>query len=223
MTMTVAIPLRSKRQRRALAVQKLNHLIPAAGLLVAGQQAIAEGHGFGFYLGVFELVSSAALIVLTAREIRSALRWRAGAAHDAAHADHGVDWVDIAAGFMLVAEALEHWHVKHRIARPVVLSAVTTFALGLFHGRIAEWGARRRMLRIDDDGIAIPGRPFKRRLAGRWSDVQAIEVGERWAVITTRGGRVRRLDLRDLVDEAAVRGALLEARGRVPGESHTAE
>jgi hypothetical protein len=212
----IVVPLRSKRQRRAQMVQKLNHAVPALGLFVAGKQAIAEGtHGFGFYLGVFEIVSAAALIVLTLRELRGTL-WPAAHPSGHGHEHHGVDWVDIAAAFVLVAEILEHWHVTHHISRPMVLTACITFALGVFHGRIQGFKGRRRVLRVDDEGIAIPGRPFRaRKIAVPWAGVQSIDVGPRWAVLTPRAGRQRKLDLADLETEAAARAALLEARRRV--------
>jgi hypothetical protein len=143
MSDTIIVPLRSKRHTRALAVQKLNHAIPAFGLLFAGLQAMREEHiGFGFYLGVLELLSSAVLIVLTAREFKGAVRPSADAHPAQQH--HGVDRVDIAAGFMLLVEVLEHWRLTRHVARPVLLSAITTFALGLFHGRIAARASRRR-------------------------------------------------------------------------------
>lgn len=207
----ILVPLRSKRQRRALAVQKLNHAIPAFGLLLAGAQGISDGrHGFGFYLGVFELASAAALIVLTIRELRSAIV----SAH--AHEHHGVDWVDIAAGFVLLAEAAEHWHVTGHISRPTLLTAVATFALGLSHGRLTRGKRRRRVLRVDEAGIAIAGRPFKaRRIDAAWGDVQSIDVGDRWAVVRTRGGRERRLDLSDLDTAPEARAALIEAQRRL--------
>jgi hypothetical protein len=206
MSSAIVVPLRSKRQRRAQAVQKLNHAIPAFGLLVAGQQAVAGGHaGFGFYLGIFELISAGALIVLTARELRAALR----SPEHSTHHVHGVDWVDIAAGFVLVAEALEHWHLTHHVSRPTILSAAITFAFGLSHGRLAAARARKRVLRVDADGISIAGRPFKaRKLEAAWRDVQAIDVGDRYAVVSTRGGRPRRIDLSDVEAESHVRGAL---------------
>jgi len=215
---TTVVPLRSKRQQKAKAIQKLNHAVPAIGLLLAGQQAIAEGHhGFGFYLGVFELASAFALIVLTLREIRQAVLPRRGELHDhATHHVHGVDWVDIAAGFVLVAEALEHWHVTGHIQRPTVFSALTTFVLGLSHGRLTAARARKRVLRVDEQGIFVGGRPFKvRKLEARWGDVASVEVGERWGVITTRRGRIRKLDLADLEGEAHVRHALAEAQRRI--------
>ena len=218
----IAVVLISMRRRRAGVVQRLNHLIPAAGLLWAGLQAVGEGnHGFGFVLGVFEIVSAGALIVLTMRELRDVLPSRAHAAHD--H-HHRVDWVDIAAGFMLVAEVLEHWHVTGHIKRPVVLTAILTFAMGLSHGRMHRHIRDRRMLRVTDAGITIPGRPFKaRKIEAAWHDLRSIEVGERWAAVTTRTGRQRKIDLFDLETEAPVRAALLAARDRLAALPNTAE
>jgi hypothetical protein len=214
----IVVPLRSIRARRAMALQKLNHVIPAAGLLFAGMQAIREGHeGFGFYLGIFELVSSAALIVLFIRELRAS-RAPQHPKHPThpAHPPHGVDWVDIAAGFVLVAEALEHYHLTHHFARPTIVSAIVTFALGLFHGRIAARKAKRRVLRVTSEGVRISGRLFKaRRLDGDWKDLVSIEVGPRYAVVATRAGRTRKLDLSDLEHGELVRSALSEARARL--------
>jgi hypothetical protein len=212
----IVIPLRSKRQRRGLAIQKLNHAVPAFGLLLAGTQALAgDGHGFGFYLGIVEIASAATLIVLTIRELRGALGSRpSGSVPHTEH--HGIDWVDIAAGSVLVTEALEHWHETGHVPRPTLLTAAATFALGLSHGRIRARAGSRRVLRVDAGGIAISGRLFKaRRLQAVWRDLQSIEIGQRWAVVTTRAGQQRRLDLTDLETEGAVRCALAEARNRL--------
>jgi hypothetical protein len=222
------VPLRSKRQRRAQALQKLNHMIPAFGLLVAGQQALTRsGGGFGFYLGVFEIASAVALIVLAAREIRGAVRHRAQA--HATHHVHGIDWVDVAAAFVLFGEAAEHWHTTHHVARPVLLTAIVTLAMGLSHGRIIGAVSRRRVLRVDETGVYVGGRFFNAGwLQASWDELDGIEVGERWATVRTRAGRVRRIDLEDAEGEAHLRHALMHARGRLdsltpPRESNTAE
>jgi hypothetical protein len=224
---TFSVPLRSKRAHRSTLLQKLNHVIPAVGLFFAGQQAIREGHtGFGFYLGIFEIVSSAALVVLFVREARAAFapQHPRHPEHPAHPAHPGVDWVDIAAGFVLLAEALEHWHLTHHVARPVILSAMTTFWLGLFHGRIAARKGKRRVLRVTDEGVSIPGRLFKARaLQATWSQLASIDIGDRWAVVATRAGRVRKLDLQDLEQPADIRAALREAQARIAGDAGTAE
>ncbi len=51
------MPLRSRRQQRALFVQKLQHVFPAAVLLAAGaQEFIGEPHGWGLALASVEIV-----------------------------------------------------------------------------------------------------------------------------------------------------------------------
>jgi hypothetical protein len=206
----IVVPLLSKRQRQAMTLQKLNHAIPAIGLLFAGLTAIREGHeGLGFYLGIFEIVSSAALIVLFLRDLRSAIK-------APEHHHHGVDWVDIAAAFVLAAEALEHWHVTHHIQRPTVLAAISTLALGLYHDRITRYAADRRALRVTDTGLAVSGRLLRaRKIHATWEELASIEIGPRWAAITTRAGRVRRIDLNDVQQEPRIRAALAEAQQRL--------
>ena len=79
----------------------------------------------------------------------------------------------------------------------------------------------KRVLRVDENGIFVGGRPFKvRKLDAPWADVKSVEVGERWGVIATRSGRVRKLDLPDIEGEAHVRHALREAQRRIlPSEA----
>lgn len=199
------VPLRSRRQQRALTVQKLNHVIPAFGLLSAGVQALRAGEqGFGRSLAMFEILVSAALIVTMARALREVTR-------APGHAHHGVDWLDVIAAGVLAGEAAEQWHVRHHLARPIILTAVITLMLGLFHGRLLARASRRRGLRLDAHGIHIAGRPF-RSFHALWTDVADVTIGEREAVVRTTSGRTRRLDFADLLNADEVRGALHTAR-----------
>src|SRR5262249_32915769 len=71
-------------------------------------------------------------------------------------------------------------------------------------------------LRVSDDAIFVPGRPFKARaIRAVWKQLASIDIGERWAVITTRAGRARKLDLQDLENADGIRAALVEAQRRL--------
>ena len=112
--------------------------------------------------------------------------------------------------------ALEHWHLTHHIARPTIVTAISTFALGLFHGRLAARAGRRRVLRVTDEGVSIAGRLFKARtLRVTWADLEAIEIAGGSASVKTRAGRIRKLNLADLEGADHLRAALAEAQRRM--------
>lgn len=219
---TLIVALRSRRQQRAQLAQKLQHAIPGIVLLGAGLQALSEQpHGAALALAVFELVSSALLLANTAKSVHAnrhllhrSPRDRAG---HAAH--HGIEWADIFAAAVVVAEGFEHrMHGGHHFPRPAILTAVTLLVLGVFHGRILHFAEERRALKVSETGISIGGRPFKqRKVRATWSALKSIDVGDRWAAITTKAGRVRRLDLADLEGAEHVRAALTTARERLAG------
>lgn len=205
----IVVAMQSRRRERALLAQKLQHLIPALPLLFQGAAALASGvAGFGWWLAVGELVTSVLLFVTV---IRTILHYRADAAP---HGAHGVDWAHVWAAGVLLAEAGERWHLHHHLARPIILTAIVTLALGLFHGRIAARTGHRRSLRVDDSGVALGKRPFGMFRAA-WGDLDGIDFAGRDAVIRTRGGAVRRINLADVRNEADVRRALDHARARL--------
>ena len=206
------MPLLSRRVKRVAIIQKLNHAIPTVGLIASGVQALTHGaEGFELALAIVEILTSLFLIVTLARNIREA-RATAPPGH---HVSHGsIDWADIWAAGVLFAEAGERWHLRHHIARPIILNALVTLALGLAHGRMQSFARRRRSMRLTAEGIRIPGKPF-RSFAARWAEIAAVDVTNAAAQIRTRAGRTRRLDLIDLENAAEVRVALEEAQRRV--------
>ena len=210
--MDVVVPLHSRRLKRALVAQKLNHAVPTVGLIASGFQALQHGaRGFELGLAIVEIVTSAFLIGLLLKAIRAA---RSETPPPERAHRHGVDWVDIWAAGVLFAEAGERWHLRHHLARPIILNALLTLALGLMHGRMTAFRQRRRSMRLTDEGICIPGKPFM-SFRARWKEVTAVNISDTSAEIRTRPGRVRRLNLRDLENAAEVRAALQEARRRV--------
>lgn len=206
---SVVVPLLSRRFERAQILQKATHAIPAASLLTVGVQALTEGvRGFGLAFAVIQIGTSAMLMVTIFRGLRATGR----PAHHAHR--HGVDWIDIWAAGVLLAEAAERWHLRHHISRPTILTALLTLGLGVFHGRIAAFGQRRRSIRITSDGISVGGKPL-RPFSAPWRDIASISVTGRIAEVRTRGGRVRRVDLSDLRNGEDVRAAFAEGSNRL--------
>lgn len=211
------VPLRSKRRERVVIVQKLQHATPVLILLPAGLTAISDGaRGFALALGLFEVVTSALLIGSFFVAIRKARR-PVNAAH-LPHAHHGVDFIDIFTAGVLFAEAGEHYHLTHHIARPTILLATVLLTIGLLHGRIVRRAEKRFTLRVEENGLYVGGKPF-RSIRVPWADVTSIDVAERWATIRIRGGRQRKLDLSDLEGAQHVRHALADAQGRLVPQS----
>jgi hypothetical protein len=209
----VIVPLRSKRQERAILAQKLQHGAPAIVLLGAGVNALLQSpQGFALALAAFEIASSVLLIVSMAHAVRKASR-RANAA-ETLHQHRGVDWIDVFTAAVLFAEAAERYHVSRHIARPVILLAIVLLTIGLLHGKVATRAGKRRTLRVEDEGLYIGGKPF-RSMRAAWSDVSSIEIGERYAIVTLKDGRRRKLDLSDLEGSNEVRAALAAAQRRV--------
>ena len=105
---------------------------------------------------------------------------------------------------MLAVEAIAKYTANGHIARPTILLAVTMLVVGLAHGRIAAWGDRRRELRIDEAGIGVPGRFFRRHTLA-WAEIASFDLTETAAVITTVNGKTQRIDIADVMQPAAVR------------------
>ena len=207
--------LRSKRQKRAAAVQKLQHLLPAVFLLGDGGSALASGRAAGVELAIalLEVVSGALFLVATARNIRDAARGQAVPTHDVSH--HGVDWTDVFAAAVVFAETVEHYHRTGHIVRPNVLMIATLLALAFFHGRLLGFAQRRRAIRVSDEGLSVGGRPFRRGLRAPWASIRSIDVSDRFASIVLKNGRTKRIDLGDLENDGPVRAALRTAQGRL--------
>jgi hypothetical protein len=209
----LTVPLRSKRRERAILVQKLQHAAPAAVLLVAGLKALGEGvDGFALALAILEIVTSVALAASVILAIRKARRPASASA--TLHSHHGPDWIDVFTAGVLFTEAIERYHHTHHIARPTILLAVVLLIIGLLHGRILTRAGRRMTLRIGKDDLFVGGRPF-RTLRVTWADLASIDIGPRYATVTARNGRQRKLDLPDLEGADAVRAALQTAQQRL--------
>jgi len=210
----IAVPLHTRRIQRGQFLQKLQHAVPSVVVLGDGISHLQhDPHGLDLALGVAEVGVSALVIGTVIRGFRQ-LRARPAAAAHAPHSTHGIDWIDISLGAMLLVEAYAKYHANGHIARPTLLLAFAMFAIGFSHGRIAAWGSRKRELRVTDDGISVPGRFFSRTDL-RWEDVAEIAIGPDKARIIPVNGRDQVIEIGDAIDRDAVRAALEDARIRL--------
>jgi hypothetical protein len=215
-SVSVLVPMHSRRRQRAQFAQKLQHLAPAVALLFTAFQGIRAGevHGLPLVITAAEIVTSVVLIAIAGRTFRRlASRQPHGHGHHA-----GTDWFDVWAAGVLFAEAGEKWIVSHHISGPTILTGVATLALGLAHGRIVTPRERRRALRMTDEELIVGGRPF-RRFTVRWNQIKSITINDREAEILTRDGRAKKVDFDDLENAAEVRAALSTAQARLPAVS----
>lgn len=204
-----SVPLHSRRLARARLLQQLQHALPSLVLLMDGMQRFSAGaRGVGLGLAVAEIALSVLVLAFFASKVT---QHRASAAHpDVLPA---VDWLDIALAAMFAVEALVRQNETGHLPRPTVLLAAIMLLLGLFHGPLMRFSERRRSLSLDDEGLRIGGRFFRRFTAG-WREITAIEIDEHHARVMLKSGRSHRLNLTDLSNAAEVHAALTDARRR---------
>ena len=210
----IAVPIRSRRAHKGQFAQKLQHAVPSIVVLGDGIEHLShDPHGASLALGVAEVGVSVLVIGSVIRGFRRLRAQMAGTAHAHPHAPHGVDWIDLCLAAMLAVEAVAKYSANGRLPRPTIVLALTMLVVGLAHGRIAAWGDRRRELRVDEAGIGLPGRFFRRHTLA-WTDIASFDLTETAAVITTVNGTTQRLELADLMQPATVRDVLAQAHAR---------
>ena len=211
----LVVPIQSRRRDLAQLLQKLQHVVPAAPLLFQGISRLQhEPHGWSLLLAAGEVGISVLVVGAFIRTVRTARRTD-HADHGDAHAGHGVDWVDLLIGAMLGVEVWAHWYETGHIKRPMAVMAVGIFVVGLLHGTIAARAGRRQALKIDDAGLAVSGRPF-RKFTATWDELAAVEIEPKRARLVRKDGKVRTFNFADLRNAADVREALQGVRLRVP-------
>lgn len=205
------IPVRYRRVQKGQFAQKLQHAIPSIIVLNDGISHLQhDPHGVSLALGVAEVVVATLVIGSMIRGFRQLRASRATAIRP----HHGVDWIDIFLGAMLLVEAYARFHATARLPRPTIVLGVAMIAIGLLHGRLAAWGDRRLELRVDDAGISVPGR-FFRRLTLPWPQVAEITVGPAIARVIALDGRDQQVDLADAVNADAIRVSMADACARL--------
>jgi len=211
---TVTISLDDKRKQIGVWWQKLQHVIGGAPLLLAGVARLQAPSRGGHWLAIAEIVLSALLLALFVRDARveATVRMRnraRGESHTDPHTHQGPEWFDVAAGTLLIVEAVLSTHPggKPLYEHALLYLGLTTVVTGLARGVLAERSRRRRFVRVDDGGLHVRLSRFT-KFDVSWTEVIDIRLGERNAIVVTKSGShtiplSRYLNARDITDALA--------------------
>jgi hypothetical protein len=210
----VTISLDDKRRRIGAWWQKLQHVIGGVPLLLAGVERLQAPSRGGHWLAIVEIVIAALLLALFVRDARNEamthLKNRALAEpFTNPHPHKGPEWFDVVAGALLIVEVALSMHPgsKPLYEHALLYLGFSTALTGLLHGKLASLSWKRRFIRVDDGGLHVRLSPF-RKFDVAWTDVIDIRLGERNAIVKTKGGShtiplSRYLNARDISDALA--------------------
>lgn len=199
----MTVYLEDKRADFAGLAGKIQHLCGGFPLLAFGVEKLRAGEEIP--IALLEIAIAAIVLIAFAIELR-ALRRKLQSA--GAHHEHAfVGWFDLAAGILLIFEAVHGARHKPFYLRPQFLSGIVTLALGFFHARLHGIRKRRRYLTIDENGIDCRTARL-RRFRISWDDLASIRLEPHRAVFERKDGGAHTLNLRALHNRETVRDAI---------------
>jgi len=218
----VTIQLDDKRRNLATWVQKAQHVIGGAPLLLAGISRISAPGAHGDLFAIAEIIVAAVLLVMFARDLRAEALTRVSKPelHEPPHRAHaGPEWIAVLAGVLLILEAV---HSGHPGGKPLYeranfyLGAVTLLS-GLAHGFLSMLAWKHRFIRIDDAGVHVRFSRF-RKFDVAWPDLIDMEFHDDAVLIHSKSGR-RLIPLGRYGNATEIRDTLREAFARraLPG------
>ena len=211
---TVTIFLDDKRKKVGVWWQKLQHVIGGAPLLLAGMARLQAPSRGGHWLAIAEIVMSALLLALFVRDVRAEAVVRMknrklAEPFTRPHLHKGPEWFDVTAGALLILEAVLSMHPgsKPLYQHALLYLGLSTVLTGLMHGFLANLSWKRRFVRVDNGGLHVRLSRFT-KFDVSWTDVIDIRLGERNAIVVTKGGShtiplSRYLNARDITDALA--------------------
>src|SRR6185436_8177828 len=175
----IVVPLVSRRRERVQLLQKIQHGVPALILFLEGLERILTRQGdWNRWLGTAEAFAGMLVLGTIARAI-GRLRWGAGHTPPRQRIHlHQVDWTDLLLAALLFAEVGAHRIETGLWRRPTLLLAILTLAVGLLHGRITAYAAKRQVLCVTESGLSVGGR-FFRRFTATWADIERIDIADK--------------------------------------------
>jgi hypothetical protein len=147
-------------------------------------------------IAILEIVIAALVLGTFARQVHAATK---------SHQSHSkVDWFDLAAAAMMMFEAFFGHHHKPPYATPAFWTALATIGIALFHGKLHARRARRRYVKLDENGVEARTSRF-RRFSLAWTDLDRIHIARDKAVFHRSDGKQHTIGLRMLGNHEEVR------------------
>lgn len=177
--------------KRKKFTRSFNHVLAGVLLLLLGIENLSQHGSEHLIFALLSILAGAAVFISFIREMRQP-----------AHAKpHGVNWVDIFAGAVILLEA---WH-KYKPekgfqpATLLFLAGLVTCGLGIFHAKLAQLAR----LHCDANGFLARMSPFK-KLQLAWQDIAAVQLEPATIRITTHDHQQHKLSLRLVENKTAV-------------------
>jgi hypothetical protein len=188
----VTIRLDDKRRNLAVWIQKAQHVIGGAPLLLAGIRRISEPGAHGDLFAITEIIVAAVLLVMFARDLRAEAVTRVSKSElpEPHHAHAGPEWIAVLAGVLLILEAVnpEHPGGKPLYERANMYLGAITLLSGLGHGFLTTLSWKRRFIHIDDAGVHVRLSRF-RKFDVAWPDLIDMEFRDDAVIIHSKSGR----------------------------------
>jgi hypothetical protein len=175
-------------------VQKLQHAVAGFPLLFLGIQHLGEEGELP--VAMLEIVIAVLVLGTFARELRAATK---------THASHSkVDWFDLAAAAMMMFESFHGVHHKAFYLRAPFVAAVVTAGIALLHGKIHARHAKKRYVKLDENGLEARMGLFRRFSLG-WAELDRIHLAHDKAVFHRNDGKQHTIGFRMLGNHEEVR------------------
>jgi hypothetical protein len=190
----VIIHLQDHRVQMQELVLKLQHAAAGFPLLVVGLGKL--GDDAERPIAILEITIAALVLGTFARDA-----WAARKHH---YVHDSVGWFDLAAAAMMMFEAFHGAHHKPGYLRPQFFSAIVTIGLALFHTKLHAYKARKRYVKLDENGLEARTGPFRKFRLG-WADLHRVHLPHDKATFHRRDGRQHRIKLRMIGNHEEVR------------------
>jgi hypothetical protein len=177
--------------KRKKFARSFNHVLAGVLLLLLGIENLSQHGSEHLVFALLSIVAGAAVFIAFVREIRQPAHTK----------PHGVNWVDVFAGVIILLEAW-HKYKPEKGFQPATLlfvAGILIFCMGILHAKLAQLAR----LSCDANGFFARMSPF-RKLQLLWQDIAAVQLESAAIRITTKNDREHKLSLRLVENKTAV-------------------